>query len=72
MCEGCRVLQAVAQMKKLDEKMCEYAYSAGLLHEIGMVGIPDRLIRKDSLTDDDIQYIRHMLQKDMRFKYASG
>ena len=30
-------------MKKLDEKMCEYVYSAGLLHEIGMVGIPDRL-----------------------------
>ena len=43
----------IAQMKKLDEKMCEYAYSAGLLHEIGMVGIPDRLIRKDSLTDDE-------------------
>ena len=57
----------IAQMKKLDEKMCKYAYSAGLLHEIGMVGIPDRLIRKDRLTDDEYTVYQTYVKKDMRF-----
>ncbi len=29
------------------------AYQAGLLHEIGMIGIPDELIQRRNLTDEE-------------------
>ena len=40
---------SIAQRMNLDKKSCDDAYKAGLLHEIGMIGIPDALINRVDL-----------------------
>lgn len=53
----------IAHYKGLDEKMCSNAYSAGLLHEIGMVGIPDALIEKEKLTEEEYAVFKAYVDK---------
>ncbi len=42
----------IAEQKGLSEEVCTDAYHAGLLHEIGMIGIPDALIKTEDLTEE--------------------
>jgi HD superfamily phosphohydrolase YqeK len=53
----------IAHYKGLEEKMCSNAYSAGLLHEIGMVGIPDALIEKEKLTEEEYAVFKTYVDK---------
>lgn len=53
----------IAHYKGLDEKMCSNAYSVGLLHEIGMVGIPDALIEKEKLTEEEYAVFKTYVDK---------
>ena len=53
----------IAHYNGLDEKMCSNAYSAGLLHEIGMVGIPDALIEKEKLTEEEYAVFKTYVDK---------
>lgn len=53
----------IAFRKGLDQKMCMNAYNAGLLHEIGMVGIPDELIRKSMLSEEEYDIFKTYVDK---------
>lgn len=53
----------IAAQKKLDKVCCEAAYNAGLLHEIGMIGIPDELIQRTDLTDEEYQIFKGYVEK---------
>ena len=53
----------IAQRMNLDNKTCDDAYKAGLLHEIGMIGIPDALINKVELTDDEYEVFKTYVNK---------
>lgn len=53
----------IALRKGLDQKMCMNAYNAGLLHEIGMVGIPDELIKKDTLSEEEYDLFKTYVDK---------
>ena len=53
----------IAHYKGLEEKMCSNTYSAGLLHEIGMVGIPDALIEKEKLTEEEYAVFKTYVDK---------
>ena len=52
---------AIAKKFKLPEKKIELIYRAGLLHDIGKIGIPDSILQKPSpLTNEEIKKIeRH-------------
>ncbi len=56
----------IARRKGLDQKMCMNAYNAGLLHEIGMVGIPDELIQKDKLSEDEYEVFKTYVNKSYK------
>ena len=45
----------IAKRMGLDEAACTNAYYAGLLHEVGAVGLPDEVIQKTSLTEEQYQ-----------------
>ena len=45
----------LAERMGLTETMCTDAYYAGLLHEVGAVGLPDEVIQKASLTDEQYE-----------------
>ena len=48
---------AVAAGKSPEE--CEQVYFAGLLHDIGKIGVPDQIINKNGrLTDEEFEYIK--------------
>lgn len=55
--EHCRQVaeyaKEIAERLELPEEMASAAYQAGLLHEIGMIGIPDELIQRRNLTDEE-------------------
>lgn len=55
--------RSIAQRMNLDKKSCDDAYKAGLLHEIGMIGIPDALINKAGLTDDEYEIFKTYVSK---------
>ncbi len=56
----------IATRKGLDNDLCNDAYHAGLLHEIGMVGIPDALIQSNSLTEDEYSLFKTYVEKGFR------
>ena len=56
----------IATHKGLDNDLCNDAYHAGLLHEIGMVGIPDALIQSNSLTEDEYSIFKTYVEKGFR------
>jgi response regulator RpfG family c-di-GMP phosphodiesterase len=45
--------QAIARGLGLDEKQCEDIYLAGMLHDIGKIGVPEAILRKPGRLDDD-------------------
>lgn len=48
------VAKKIAEMSGKDEAKCDEVYYAALLHDIGMVGIPDSIIQKHSeLTEEE-------------------
>jgi putative two-component system response regulator len=50
---------AVAQALGLPDEEIEYIRTAGLLHDIGMIGVPDALIEKvETLTPPELELIR--------------
>lgn len=53
----------IALRKGLDQKMCMNAYNAGLLHEIGMAAIPDELINKNKLSDEEYDIFKIYVDK---------
>ena len=53
----------IALREGMDEQQCADAYSAGLLHEIGMIGIPDALIRREDLSDEEYKVFQTYVQK---------
>lgn len=53
----------IALRKGLDHKMCMNAYNAGLLHEIGMAAIPDELINKNKLSDEEYDIFKTYVDK---------
>lgn len=44
-----------AEKLRLGEKACTDAYSAGLLHEVGAVGLPDEVLNSAILTDEQFE-----------------
>ena len=53
----------IAERLGLAQSECQDAYQAGLLHEIGMIGIPDELIQKRNLTDEQYQKYQTYVKK---------
>lgn len=53
----------IAKQRNLDHIHCEAAYRAGLLHEIGMIGIPDELIKRRELTEEEYQIFKVYVEK---------
>lgn len=53
----------IAEFMELDETQCEDVYIAGLLHEIGMIGIPDRLIKRKDLSESEFKIYQTYVMK---------
>ncbi|MBR4670597.1 MAG: HD domain-containing protein [Butyrivibrio sp.] len=51
----------IARLAGMNEKECDEAYFAGLMHDVGKIGVSDEIIKKDTgLTDDeDKQFKKH-------------
>lgn len=50
---------AIASRMRLPEKECDRIHMAGLLHDVGKIGIPDSILKKpDKLTDEEFQFIK--------------
>ncbi len=43
----------IAELAGLDDDMCDKVYYAALLHDVGKIGVPDRIINKDGKLDDE-------------------
>ncbi len=58
-----RYARAIARKTGLSDQECDFLYKAGLLHDIGKIGVPDYILRKkERLTDEDYNMIRrHVL-----------
>ncbi len=53
------VARKIAEAAGKSEEECDEVYYAALLHDVGMIGLPDSLIGKnDDLTDEDYELIR--------------
>ena len=49
----------IAELAGKDEEFCEEVYYAGLLHDVGKIGIPDAIINKNGrLTDEEFEIIK--------------
>jgi energy-coupling factor transport system substrate-specific component len=49
----------IAKAAGLSEEECERVYFAGLLHDVGKIGVPNEIITKTSrLTDEEFAYIK--------------
>jgi HD-GYP domain-containing protein (c-di-GMP phosphodiesterase class II) len=49
----------IAKIAGKTEKECEQIYFAGLLHDVGKIGVPDRIITKEGkLTDEEYEQIK--------------
>jgi HD-GYP domain-containing protein (c-di-GMP phosphodiesterase class II) len=47
------ISRRLAEQLGLDEPMCDQLYLAGLLHDIGKIGVPDEVLRKPGKLDDE-------------------
>jgi HD-GYP domain-containing protein (c-di-GMP phosphodiesterase class II) len=49
----------LAQLRGLSDKACHEIYLAGIVHDVGKIGIPDRVLLKEGkLTDEEFMVIR--------------
>lgn len=54
----------IAEMAGLDEQTCQEIFYAGLLHDVGKIGIPDGIINKDTnLSDSEYAEIKKHPEK---------
>ena len=54
------IAKRLAQALRLDAMRCERIYMAGLLHDIGKIGVPDEvLLKPGKLTDDEFALIKN-------------
>jgi HD-GYP domain-containing protein (c-di-GMP phosphodiesterase class II) len=54
-----RYAQGIAKHLKLGDEECEQLYLTGLLHDIGKIGVPDRvLLKAGRLSDDEFDLIK--------------
>lgn len=70
-----QLARRLAVALRLPEHECEDCYAAGLLHEVGKIGLPDDLLRKPVSTmrgDDLAQYRRYPLQGEAALMPLSG
>ena len=56
----------IAEGMGLDETACTNAYYAGLLHEVGAVGLPDEIIQKSSLTEEQYEIYQTYVSRGYR------
>lgn len=56
----------IAKRLQLDETTCTYAYYAGLLHEVGAVGLPDEVLERESLTEEQYAVFRTYVVRGYR------
>ncbi|MCR5799219.1 MAG: HD domain-containing protein [Lachnospiraceae bacterium] len=58
----------IAEMSGMDKEKCEDVYYAALLHDVGLIGIPDKVIENDkdpSAEDSEIMRRRPLIGKDI-------
>lgn len=70
-----RLARRVAEALQLPEPEREDCYAAGLLHEVGKIGLPDELLRKPLSVmrgEDLVQYRRYPLQGEAALMPLSG
>jgi HD-GYP domain-containing protein (c-di-GMP phosphodiesterase class II) len=54
-----KLAQRLSQQMKLSAEQCEQIYVAGLLHDIGKIGVPDQILRKEGrLTPEEFDEIK--------------
>lgn len=53
----------IAYRRGLDDTVCMLVYRAGMLHEIGMIGISDELIRKKKFTAEEYKIFQAYAEK---------
>lgn len=53
----------LAQLAGLNDTMCTNAYYAGLLHEVGAVGLPDEIIQNSVLTDEQYELYKTYISR---------
>ena len=54
-----RYAQGIARHLQLGDEVCEQLYLTGLLHDIGKIGVPDRvLLKAGRLSDDEFDLIK--------------
>ena len=47
----------------LDETACRDGYYAGLLHEVGAVGLPDAVLQNRQLTEEQFQLYQTYVER---------
>ena len=53
------ISKLIAQHAKLDESLVERVYMAGLLHDVGKIGVPESILQKPGrLTDDEFEQMK--------------
>jgi len=61
---------ALEKTKKMNlpQNVCDNIYIGGLLHDIGKIGLPDRILNKlGKLTDEEYEIIKTHFRKGMIF-----
>lgn len=56
----------MAQRMGLAEAVCQDGYYAGLLHEVGTVGLPDSLLNRQDLTEEQFQNYKTYVERGYR------
>ena len=63
-CEQVAALtQELARRMGLDEMACRDGYYAGLLHEVGAVGLPDAVLQNRQLTEEQFQLYQTYVER---------
>lgn len=66
-CEQVAALtREMAQRMDLSETSCQDGYYAGLLHELGTVGLPDELLNRENLTEEQFQNYKTYVERGYR------
>ena len=58
--------QEIARRMGLDEASCRDGYYAGLLHEVGTVGLPDDVVLRRSITEEQYQLYKTYVERGCR------
>lgn len=61
--ETAKLTQELARRMGLDEAACRDGYYAGLLHEVGAVGLPDDVLQRDDLTEEQFRLYQTYVER---------